>query len=93
MDCELEQRDDGLWHCKAECGREPYPKKIKQRCGHQPEPQRPPKHTCGADLVRKKRSPEDLWWWRCEACREWDSECKRCNAKSAADRPKLESPA
>jgi hypothetical protein len=82
MDCTLEQRADGLWHCKAGCGRKPYPKKVRQRCGHQPEPKKCLE--CGTALVRKPRLPEGLVWWRCEPCRKDIEPCRPCNAQAAA---------
>lgn len=80
MDCDLEQRADGLWHCKAGCGREPYPCKIKQRCGHQPPP---PTCDCGQPLKRRQKPTEKLWWWWCKPCDRFVRECKACNEKAA----------
>lgn len=80
MDCDLEQRADGLWHCKADCGRRPYPKKVRQQCGQQAQPQTCPE--CGEDLVRKQRLPEGKWYWRCPECRVDRGECRSCNART-----------
>jgi hypothetical protein len=93
MDCDLEQRDDGLWHCKAECGRKPYPKKIRQKCGSAPDYHKCGK--CGEELKRRQKLPEKLWWWWCKQCDAFVRECKQCNAKSpprAAADPKRDAP-
>jgi hypothetical protein len=83
MDCYLEQRPDGLWHCKVGCGRAPYPKKVRQRCGEQPKPKTCPE--CSTPLVRKQRLPEGKWWWFCGTCHKAIAECRSCNAKHGDD--------
>jgi hypothetical protein len=72
MDCDLEQREDGLWHCKAGCGREPYPKKIRQACGVVP--------LCDCGHPLKRRQKEKRWWWWCKQCDLFVRECPQCNA-------------
>lgn len=81
-DCDLEQREDGLWHCKANCGRAAYHKKIRQRCGKQPDLLTC--QVCRGPLKKRKRPPElAAWWFWCRACDTFVRECRDCNRKAA----------